>query len=178
MPTNRHPIRHPHRGRLNHLQEMVLVYGEDPRWADAFDDEEAQREAWIRNRERILAGYRHGRRPMAWWTFEAPIPFPGYERQQSVLFEAGLLGQNEAATLVSEWRRQFERAYEPGFFHCAGPGRIFEGASARRQHFAWAGIPRALLAQWTKERRRRTRVVRKAGGHRGVPGAGRLRCGV
>ena len=149
MPTNRTPIRHPRRGRLNHAQEMTLLYGPDPRW-DAFRSEEEYRDAWERNRDRILAAYRHGRRPMAWWTFEAPIKFPGYEHQQSALFEAGLLGEEEAATLVSEWREQFE-----------GPGRIFEGAPARKRHFRWADIPAPLVKRWTAQRRRRGRTVRK-----------------
>ena len=52
MATNRHPIRHSHRGRLNHPQEMVLRYGEDPRW-DAFATEDEHRDAWIRNRDRL-----------------------------------------------------------------------------------------------------------------------------
>ena len=98
MATNRHAIRHPRRGRLNHAQEMTLLYGPDPRW-DAFRSEEEYRDAWERNRDRILAAYRQGRRPMAWWTFEAPIKFPGYERQQSALFEAGLLGEEERPRL-------------------------------------------------------------------------------
>ena len=160
MPTNRTPIRHPRRGRLNHAQEMTLLYGPDPRW-DAFSSEEEYRDAWERNRDRILAAYRHGRRPMAWWTFEAPIKFPGYERQQSALFEAGLLGEEEAATLVSEWREQFERAHDPHFFHCDGPGRILEGAPARLAHYRWMGAPKSLLARWVKERRRRSKTIRE-----------------
>ena len=160
MPTNQTPIRHPRRGRLNHAQEMTLLYGPDPRW-DAFHSEEEYRDAWERNRDRILAAYRHGRRPMAWWTFEAPIKFPGYEHQQSALFEAGLLGEEEAATLVSEWREQFEHAHDPHFFHCDGPGRILEGAPARKRHFRWADIPAPLVKRWTAQRRGRGRTVRK-----------------
>ena len=159
MPTNRKPIRHPRRGVLNHHQEMVLLYGEEPRWADAFHSEAEHREAWIRNRDRLLAGYRHGRRPAAWWTLESPIAFPGYERQQSVLYEANLLEPEERAALVAWWREQFERAWEPHFFHCDGPGRFFEGAVARRKHYAWADIPNELVKQWTAQRERRGRTI-------------------
>ena len=129
MPTNRHPARHPHRGRLTHTQSMVLRYGPDPRW-DAFHSEEEHRDAWARNRDRLLAAYRHDRRPMAWWRFEAPFPFPGYEREQSTLFDAGLLDEEEAAALVREWRREFERAWEPHFFHCSGPAASSPARSA------------------------------------------------
>jgi hypothetical protein len=38
MATNRHPIRHPHRGRLTHAEEMTLLYGPEPRWS-AFQSE-------------------------------------------------------------------------------------------------------------------------------------------
>jgi hypothetical protein len=162
MPTNRHPIRHPRRGRLNHERAMVLQYGPDPRW-DAFRDEEEYREAWARHRERLLAGDRHGRRPMAWWRFEAPpsLKYPGYDRERSVLYEAGLLGEEERRELVAEWRQAFERAQAPDFWFCLGPGRSLEGATARRQHYKWADIPRSLRLRWTRERRRRSKAIRQ-----------------
>ena len=57
--------------------------------------------AWARNRDRLLAGYRHGRRPMAWWQFEAgDLRYPGYDREQSTLYRAGLLGEEERAELA------------------------------------------------------------------------------
>ena len=98
MPTNRHPVRHSHRGRLNHGQDMILQYGHDERWA-AFRSEAEHRDAWIRNRDRLLAWYRHGRRPQAWWQFEAPFRYPGYDREQSTLYTAGLLTAEELAEL-------------------------------------------------------------------------------
>ena len=161
MPTNRHPARHPHRGRLTHTQSMVLRYGPDPRW-DAFHSEEEHRDAWARNRDRLLAAYRHDRRPMAWWRFEAPFPFPGYEREQSTLFDAGLLDEEEAAALVREWRREFERAWEPHFFHCSGPGRFFSSALGRRKHYRWADVPLPLALRWTRERRRKRQIQEEA----------------
>ena len=47
MATNRTPIRHLRRGRLTHEQDMVLQYGADARWADAFRDEDEHRDAWM-----------------------------------------------------------------------------------------------------------------------------------
>ena len=158
MPTERKPLHRAHRGRLSHAQEMTLHYGPDARW-DAFHSETEYRDAWIRNRDRMLALCRHGRRPAAWWRFEAgDLRYPGYEREQSTLYEAGLLGEDERTGLLTFWRKEFERAHEPHFFHCEGPGRIFEGAKARRRHFCWADIPRELLKEWT---RRRTRNIRE-----------------
>jgi hypothetical protein len=145
---------------LNHAQQMVLQYGADPRW-DAFHTEEEHRDAWIRNRDRLLAGYRHGRRPAAWWHFEAPIKYPGYEREQSTLYAARLLSEAERDELVTWWKEQYERAWSAHFFHCEGPGRIFEGPAGRRKHFKWADIPKGLLVEWTKERRRRSRTIRE-----------------
>ena len=67
-------------------------YGADDRWADAFRDEDEHRDAWIRNRDRLLAWYRHGHRPAAWWQFEAgDLRYPGYDREQSTLYQAGIL---------------------------------------------------------------------------------------
>jgi hypothetical protein len=160
MATNRTLISRPQRGELTHDQTMILLYGYDPRWSSAFCTEEEYQEAWMRNRERILASYRHGRRPQAWWVLEAPIEYPGYDREQSVLFETGLLDEVEAAELAAWWREQYERAWSAHFFHCDGPGRIFEGAIARRKHYKWADIPRSLLKEWTAERRRRGKTIR------------------
>jgi hypothetical protein len=119
------------------------------------------RDAWVRNRDRLLPGYRHGRRPAAWWRFESPIKYPGYDREQSTLYAAGLLTEEESAELVGWWSEQYTRAQDPNFFYCRGPGDILKGAIARREHYKWADIPRALLRQWTLEYRRRDRVVRK-----------------
>ena len=52
-----------------------------------------------------------------------------------------------------------ERAQQPDFFHREGPGRILEGAIARRAHYRWAGIPRELLKEWTTHRRRRVKTI-------------------
>ena len=148
MPTNRTPLRRPSRRRLSHSQEMALWMGEVPQ-KPAFRDEEEAREAWFYHRDRLLAALgRHGRRPMAWWHFESKLSWPGYDRQQSVLFEAGVLTEEEAAELVAWWHEQFERAQRPDFFFCAGPGRLFSGADARRRQYAWADIPDRLVKEW------------------------------
>jgi hypothetical protein len=164
LPTERKPLHRASRSRLTDVQEMTLQYGPSPRW-NAFDSEEEHASAWARNRDRFLAHYRRGRRPMAWWRFEAgDLRYPGYDRERSVLYEAGLLGDAELRELVSEWRRQFLRTYEPNFFFTDSPDRILRGAAARQAHFDWADIPDKLIEQWTEERRHRPAVAEQVEG--------------
>ena len=54
-----------------------------------------------------------------------------------------------------------ERAQQPDFFHCEGPGRFLKGEPAKRAHYQWADIPRALVKQRTAQRRRRGRTIRE-----------------
>jgi hypothetical protein len=158
MPTNRRYVRHARRGRLNHAEEMTLIYGPDPRW-DAFDTDEEARTAWAQHRDRLLAGYRHGRRPMAWWTLESPVAFPGYEHQQATLFEANLLEPEERAELERWWHEQFERAQAVDFWFTVRPGVILTGEPARKAHYRWADIPASLRKEWTAQRKRRGRTI-------------------
>ena len=170
MPTNRTPIRHPHRGRLSHEQEMVLQYGAEERWAEAFATEDEYRDAWIRNRDRFLAWYCHGRRPAAWWQFEAgDLRYPGYDREQSTLYRAGLLGEEERAELLGFWREEFEKASAPDFWTALRPNCILEGEPARKAHIRWADIPRELVREWTAQRRRRERTIGKLAGGKVSP---------
>lgn len=170
MPTSRTYIRRPHRHRLSHAQELDLWLGSGPQYCPhPFDSDEERREAWAKHRNWLMALFaNHGRRPMAWWQYEAPIFYPGYDREQSTLYEAGLLAEAEKAELLAEWRRYFEKALEPGFSHCIGHARPqdtfatwLHGAAAKRAHYAWADIPRALVKAWTGEYRRRAKTIRK-----------------
>jgi hypothetical protein len=168
------PTLPPDRSRrsLSHGQRMFLLYGPADRWDDAFADEREVYEAWNQHRAQILSYYR-GRRPWAWWALESAIPFPGHDRERAVLYEAGLLGEEERAELVAHWRARFVQAQQPGFTYCVGfakPGDTtatwLEGAPARRAHYRWAGIPRsllhALLKEWLRGRPRsvRSKTVR------------------
>ena len=160
MPTNRVPVRRLRRD-LSHDQEMSLWLGDHP-YRPAFGSEQERRAAWVRHRDRLMVAWaKHGKRPAGWWDYESPVSRPDYEREQSTLYEAELLSETERAELLAEWRREFERAHEPYFFHCDGPGAVYDGAAARRRHYAWAGIPRSLLTQWTAERRHRSRTIHK-----------------
>jgi hypothetical protein len=146
--------------QLTPAQQMFLQYGPAFRWADAFRDEDECRAAWTCNRDRLLAGYPPGRRPIAWWRFEVRVAYPGYDREPVVLYESEFIGAEERAALERGWCREFARAHGPHFFHCEA-GRILKGAAGRRAHYRWAGIPRDLLKRWTRERRRQSHTIRK-----------------
>ena len=55
------------------------------------------------------------------------------------------------------WREEFERAQAPGFTFCIGErgdgrgAQWLTGQAAREAHYAWADVPRSLIAKWTKE---------------------------
>jgi hypothetical protein len=118
----------------------------------------------------LLARYRHGRRPAAWWRFEAgDLRYPGDETEWSTRYQAGLLGEEEQRELLAEWRQQFERAQAPDFWLCLGPGRSLKGAPARRAHYRWADIPRELLLQLAREHRRRGKTIRQLEAAAGDP---------
>jgi hypothetical protein len=165
MGTNRSYIRRPQRSRLSPDQELDLWLGRGPLsdpWP--FVSEEARQAAWLRHREHLIGQLPSspGRRLQAWWQyFEGAPPYPGPDREASTLYAAGLLGEAEKVELEADWRREFDRAQEPGFWLCLGPGDWLEGAAARRAHYRWADIPRALVKRWTAERKRQARTIRQ-----------------
>jgi hypothetical protein len=153
MPTKRLPLQRPPRGQLTASQEQELWLGPSPHLGSLFADTEHARAAWSQHRVRLLELFgSRGRRPLAWWAFEAPIERPGYDRERSTLYEAGLLGEAERAELEAHWREQFDRAHGSGFFVCMGPGRFLHGEAARCAHFEWADIPHVLVETWSAER--------------------------
>jgi hypothetical protein len=131
------PTPPPDRSRrsLSYGQRMFLLYGPADRWNDAFADDGEVCEAWKAHRAHILSHYQHGRRPMAWWRFEAPIPYPGYDKECAALFETGLLGEEEREQLVAQWFVHFTRAQDPRFTYCVGfakpSDRVATGLRAR-----------------------------------------------
>ena len=114
---------------------------------------------------------RGGRRPQAWWKFEAPnvgLCWPGPMCERSTLYVAGVLGEKEQAALVAEWRAAFDEVQGHDCSLCLGyvrPGDSeptwLEGAAARRAHYREADIPRGLVRQWTAKHRRRAQTIRR-----------------
>jgi hypothetical protein len=161
MGTNRTIVRRHRWGELTHEQEMELWLGPSHR-GPAFGSEDERRVAWIRHRDRLMTAWaKHGRRPHGWWLYESPIPRPRYDTEQSTLYVAGLLTEQERAELIAWWREQYDSAWSPHFSHCEGPGRFFKDAPGRRRHLRWADIPTQLLREWNAARRRRARTIRK-----------------
>jgi hypothetical protein len=160
MATNRKYVRRHHRGALTHTQELELWLGPSHK-GSAFASREEMRQAWLSHRDRLMATFaRNGKRPAAFWEFETSIArVPG--REASALYEANLLEPGERAELETEWRRQFEKSFEPGFFICEGPGKFYSGAIGQRKHYAWVDIPKGLIKLWSAEYRRRSRTVRR-----------------
>jgi hypothetical protein len=162
MATNRSYIRRPHRSRITADQELHLWMGGGPSGnPQQFASAETRRAAWQLHRGRLVGVLPSapGRRPQAWWEYEASIAWPGYDRERSTLYAAGLLGEEEKAALEAEWRREFERGCDPDFVLCLGPDEHLTDAAARRALYRWADIPRQLVRQWTAERKRAAQTI-------------------
>jgi hypothetical protein len=134
----------PERGKnsITRLQEMELWLGSHR--GSLFASEEERRRLWFENRDRLM-GYwgNNGRRPQAWWRFEAPFKYPGFNRERSALWEANLLGTSEARTLEERWRSAFEESLSSGF--------TFQGLSGWDAHIAFLvfnDIPSDLAELW------------------------------
>src|SRR5262249_50596531 len=141
---------------LSQLQELWL--GPNSSYGSLFSSREELQTAWEQNRAEVMRLWgSHGRRPMAWWEFDAEdLKHPGYDRERSTLWRAGVLAAEEKAELEREWRREFGRAQAADFSLNTGR-EILAGVRARVAHYRWADIPAELVEAWTAERRRRGR---------------------
>jgi hypothetical protein len=138
---------------LSHIEAGImqeLWLGGSSGWS-MFADEAELKAAWEKYRPQVMAMFaRDGLRPAGWWRYDAPIPYPGDERERSALYEAGVVTGDEKAELELNWRAEFEQAYAPGY-----------GADRRRKHFRDCDIPRELVRKWTAERKRRSKAIKK-----------------
>jgi hypothetical protein len=100
----------------------------------------ARKAAWLRHRHRLIGTLPSspGRRPLAYWQYDAPIRWPGYDGERSALYEAGLLGEEEKAALEAEWRREFDFAQR------------LPAGDRRFQHYVDVDIPEELARRWTR----------------------------
>ena len=124
---------------------MALWMGEGPLGdPQPFASPAARKAAWQRHQHRLIGTLPSspGRRPLAWWQYDAPIRWPGYDAERSTLYEAGLLGDDERAALEAEWRREFDFAQRLP-------------AGDRRAHYAWADIPDELVRRWATKKKPR-----------------------
>jgi hypothetical protein len=127
---------------LTHQEAQFLLYGDDGHDCPFENEAEAQA-AWAVHRKLLLASYLgSGRRPIAWWVIDFPrLRWRGYDRQRSTLYEARLLEEAERIALIVYWRAEFDQA---------------EGLAddARQKRYREADIPRSLLREWKRGRRR------------------------
>jgi hypothetical protein len=107
---------------------MLLTYGPAREWRGAFASVEEARGVWERHRGQLMSFKAPGKRPWAWYEFEAPEGLRyDYDRERSTLWSAGLLTDSERAELEREWREQFDRAQRPNFAHCLGSAGWLDG---------------------------------------------------
>lgn len=131
------------------LQELWL--GPNPSYSVLRSEQEAHK-AWLQYRDEVMSLSGRGRRPLAWWVFEAgDLRHPGYDLERSTLFQACRLTEAERAELLTYWREQFDRANAPDFSCRDGRGKSLEGEAARRAHYRRADIPPVLVAVWSAE---------------------------
>jgi hypothetical protein len=128
---------------LSQMQELWL--GPNSSHGSLFGSREELQSAWQQHRAEVMRLWgSHGRRPMAWWEFEAGnLEYPGYHHEQSYLFEHNAFSEAERTELLAGWRKEFEHA-------CS-----LEGA-ARKSHLDWADVPHSLRQQWQAARKRRS----------------------
>ena len=113
-----------------------------------FNSLEELRAAWDRGRDVVMKLWAtNGRRPQAWWFLgdaaSLGLTWPGYDRQQSYLFEHNALSEVECEQLLASWRQEFEHASS------------LEDIAARKAHLDWADVPRSLRQRWSANGRRR-----------------------
>jgi hypothetical protein len=135
---------------MTRTQEMELWLGPGHS-GSSFESDEHRREVWFRYREKLMQQWgRDGRRPFGWWRYECPegLRFPGLAHERSILYEEAILSEEERSQLEARWRREFDRSWEPHFFFCAGPDKIFTGDVARELHWIWADLPPVLHEKW------------------------------
>src|SRR5262249_40158072 len=119
-------------GELSPGAKMELWVGPNPS-GSYFGSPEELRAAWETHRDEIMQRWgSHGRRPCAWWAFDSDLEHPGYDRERSTLWRAGVLSEAERAELEEGWRQDFDAA---------------RGMDARdrREHFEHCDVPHELI---------------------------------
>jgi hypothetical protein len=148
--------RHPNKPHIDRtttdLQEAELAWGVSHRLGPLFSSDDEAREAWFLNRPRLMSLFAFGgRRPQAWWKFEAKIPWPGFSLERSTLWEAGLLGKAEARQLEHDWHSEFVQSLAPGFTFRERDGHYLTGHAAHVANLVFHDVPVALAEQWASE---------------------------
>ena len=134
---------------FSELQELWL--GANRSQGSCFRSREELVAAWEAGRAVVMRLWGSGaRRPMGWWEFEAgDLVHPGYFRERSTLWRAGILTEAERVEVEAEWKREFDAARGMG-------------ARERREHYEHHDIPDELIERWTAATRRKQPRPEKA----------------
>jgi hypothetical protein len=137
---------------------MQMWQGTPPGEPSIFKTKTEARACWQKHREFMLRQHGgNGHRPYFWWLFECPFEFHfprDLDREEALLFEHGLLGEQERVRLLKHWRHEFDHAQRCGFTYLTGNYKRLEGETAKRAYYKLAGIPKSLIEQWTGEQNR------------------------
>jgi hypothetical protein len=88
---------------LTHMQRAELLIGEAP-YGSAFASDAQRRAAWVAHREVLLARPgQYGRRPWAWWQYEAGFEAP--DDEAAALIRMGVVDDAERAAIYAWWRK-------------------------------------------------------------------------
>jgi hypothetical protein len=81
-------------------QEMELWLGPSHHHGSAFSDDDERRRLWCEHRDRLMRWFAHdGRRPQAWWEFEAPFKYPGFQPGEIGALGGRALGRRRSSQL-------------------------------------------------------------------------------
>jgi len=158
---------------------LSLELGFEP--GQGFETFEDYQAGWERFRAQLTEEFNWGKRAQAWWDFDAPELGARQPHDSSyeaaTLWEHDLLSPEEHTQLEKRWRDDFEDCHRPDWLgYCSGYDEQrrcalwIKGDAARQAHFKWAGIPKALVKRWTKQRDRRAKTIRKMAEPEPTPG--------
>jgi hypothetical protein len=138
MPVRRRGIsRYVRELSLQEEFELLLGTGGRPSF---FRDNETRRAAWVHFREFLLNLAPAGKRPWAWWEYEAPERREGALEEASQLVRLGVVGAAELAVIEREWTRKDWVAHFQARLASRRPGgRLF--LEALRDHRRLMGVP-------------------------------------
>src|SRR5262249_19208812 len=119
------------------LEAMEMWVGPG-RSGSTISDDEQPRRFWFWHRAPPMHFFAYGgRRPQAWWRFEAPFAYPGFNLEKSTLWAANLLGAAERRALEADWREEFNQSLAPGFTFRERCGDYLTGRAAHVAHLVF-----------------------------------------
>ena len=141
---------------LSELQELWL--GAHPTTGSHFRSREELVAAWEAGRAVVMRLWgSHGRRPMAWWEFDAgDLKHPGYDRERSTLWRPACSPNRSAPSSRPSGGGSSSTRTGP-ISSSAPAARFFMATPPVQAHLAWADVPIELAQRWAAARRRRGR---------------------